>query len=65
MTTIAIQLPDEQAERLDALAQRLQVSVEQLATASVLGLLSKPDEEFNRIADEIFRDYAELYRRLA
>jgi antitoxin FitA len=65
MTTIAIQLPDDQAERLVSVAQRLQVTVEQLAAAGVLDLLAVPDEQFNQAAREVLEKNAELYRRLA
>ena len=65
MTTIAIQLPEDQAKRLASLANRLQVTVEQLATAGVLDFLAVPDQQFNQIAKEVLEKNAELYRRLA
>jgi predicted transcriptional regulator len=64
MTTIAIRLPEDQAKRLASLAERLQVSVEELATAGVLDLLGAPDEQFNQIVKEVLEKNAELYRRL-
>ena len=65
MTTIAIRLPDEEAKRLASVADRLQVTVEQLATAGVLDLLAAPDDQFNQIVKEVLEKNAELYRRLA
>ena len=65
MATIAIHLPDDQAEILATLARRLNVTVEGLATAAVRELLAKPDEQFSRAAREVLEKNAELYRRLA
>ena len=65
MTTIEIELPDDQVKRLTSAAQRLQVSVEQLAAAGVLNLLATPDHQFNQAAKEVLEKNAELYRRLA
>ena len=63
MTTIAIELPDDQVKRLTSAAQRLQVSVEQLAAAGVLNLLATPDDQFKQAAKEVLEKNAELYRR--
>jgi len=65
MVTIAIQLPEEQAERLTALAERLRISSEQLAAAHLGELLSPPDERFEQAARRVLEKNAELYRRLA
>jgi predicted transcriptional regulator len=65
MTTIAIRLPDDQAERLEVLARRHNVSVEDLASAHILELLKKPDEQFEQAARYVLQKNAELYRRLA
>jgi predicted transcriptional regulator len=65
MVTVAIQLPDEQAERLAVLAERLHLSPQELATAHVLDLLAKPDERFEEAARYVLEKNAELYRRLA
>jgi hypothetical protein len=65
MVTLAIQLPDEQARELAALASRLRVTVEELATAQVLDLLAKPEERFAQAARYVIEKNRELYRRLA
>jgi hypothetical protein len=65
MATLALRLPDDKAERLAELARRLNVSVEELATAGVLDLLAKPDERFEEAARYVLQKNAELYQRLA
>jgi hypothetical protein len=65
MTTITIHLPNDQAERLAALAHRLQLSVEELATAKVQELLEQPDEQFQQYLRRVLEKNRELYRRLA
>jgi hypothetical protein len=65
MTTIVIQLPDDQAARLTALAQRLNTSVEDLAAAKLRDLADAPDEEFQRLMHRVLQKNAQLYRRLA
>jgi hypothetical protein len=65
MVTIAVQLPDEQAERLATTARQLQVSVEELAAAHLLDVLAKPDKRFEEAARYVLAKNDELYRRLA
>lgn len=65
MVTISIQLPDDKAERLTALADRLNTSVEELARSELLDLLAKPDDDFLKAAEYVLQKNAELYRRLA
>jgi predicted transcriptional regulator len=65
LTTISIQVSDEQAKRLAALAERFNLTVEELAGASVRELLAKPDERFEEIARRVLQKNEELYRRLA
>ena len=65
MTTITIQLPDDQAKRLAALAERCQVSPEGLVVAKVRELLNQPDKSFDNAARYVLKKNAELYRRLA
>jgi hypothetical protein len=64
MTTITIQLPDEQANRLAELARRENVSVEQLVQARVQ-LLLEDEGAFERAARYVIEKNRELYRRLA
>lgn len=65
MTTLAIQLPDSHAERLRVMAQRLNVTPEELASAKVLDMLQGADDQFERAARYVLAKNAELYRRLA
>ncbi len=65
MSSITINLLEEQLVKLRELDSRLGISPEELARLSVEELLSQPDEEFEQAADYVLRKNAELYRRLA
>lgn len=65
MTTLAIQLTDEQARQLHAVAQQLKVPAEQLARIRILDLLASREQRFRDVTNEVLHEYAELYRRLA
>jgi hypothetical protein len=65
MTAITIELQDELAERLAAEARRRNVTLSELLARSAERLLSEPENEIERIVEEILLDNAELYRRLA
>lgn len=62
---VAIELPAGQAAQLEAEAQRLGVSIEELARAAVTDLLSAPDAAFQAAAQRVLAHNLELYRRLA
>jgi len=63
--TVNIELDAQQSERLQAAADRLGVSVAELANAAVTDLLAKPDADFERAASRVLQKNAELYKRLA
>jgi hypothetical protein len=65
MVTIAVQLPEEQAERLSAIACRLHITVEELAAAGVRDFLGQPDEEVQKAIQYVLTKNADLYKRLA
>ena len=65
MANIVIHLSDNQFERLKEMACRLNVSVEELASAKVLDLLKGTDKQFEQAAHYVLNKNAELYRRLA
>lgn len=65
MSAITIELNEAQLVRLQAIAERMGVSVETLARSSLEELLARPDDEFERAADYVLKKNAELYRRLA
>ena len=62
---LAIELTDEQAERLRAEATRLGVEPEQLAIAAVADLIAAEGPDFDSAATRILEKNRDLYRRLA
>jgi hypothetical protein len=62
---VAIELPPAQAAQLEAEANRLGVSAEELARAAVTDLLAAPDAAFQEAAARVVANNHELYRRLA
>jgi predicted transcriptional regulator len=65
MTTITINLSDEQLSRLQELGSRLGVSPEDLVRVSVEELLARPDAAFDQATEHVLQKNGELYRRLA
>lgn len=65
MTTISIQLSDEQLSRLKDCADQEGVSPEEFLRQRVDGLLTRTDNAFDRAARRVLDKNAELYRRLA
>lgn len=65
MKTLTINLSDETADRLEALAQRLGVSAEDLVRSSVEEQFKSLDDDFEEAAQHVLAKNAELYRRLA
>ncbi len=65
MTTLTIELPVEQFEKLEQLAERYQIAPEELVRFSVEELLARPQEDFAQALAYVLQKNAELYRRLA
>ena len=65
MSTITIHLPDERLQELQSVAQKFQVTPEELVRVSIDALLNRPEEEFRRALGYVLRKNAELYKRLA
>lgn len=65
MASITVNVPDEQLQKLQQLAQDSQVTPEDLLRASIIEWLSEPENEFTQAAKYILNKNAELYRRLA
>jgi len=65
MTTLTITLPDDRLAKLREIAERLNITAEDLARVSIEELLTRPEESFQQAADYILHKNAELYRRLA
>lgn len=63
MTTLTIELTDEQAQLLAQDAARLHVTPQELAVQRLSAPLAAPD--FDEAMEHVFRKNAELYRRLA
>ena len=63
--TLNLELDAQQTQRLQGVARRLNVSVDELAKAAINDLLAKPESEFERAATRVLKKNAELYRRLA
>lgn len=61
---ITLQLTHEQEANLRAVAGRLHVSPEALAETAVRDLLSRPDDEFLKVAKAVVEENRELYERL-
>ena len=57
---IAVELSEEQAERLRSIAGRLGVRPEELARAGVTDLLRQPEEDFLKAAEQVLRKNEEL-----
>jgi hypothetical protein len=62
---LAIELTEEQAERLREGASRLGVEPEQLALAAVTDLIASEGPDFDAAAQRVLDKNEELYRRLA
>ncbi len=61
----AIELSEQQAERLREEADRLGLEAEQLALAAVTDLISAEGSDFDSAARRVLEKNRELYRRLA
>lgn len=65
MKTLTIQLSDETADRLEALADQFGMSLEEVAQVSIDDQLKRLDREYEEAAEEVLSKNAELYRRLS
>jgi DNA-binding NtrC family response regulator len=63
--TLNIELDEQQAQRLQDAAQRLNVPVSELAKAAINDLLAKSEGDFDRAASRVLEKNTELYKRLA
>jgi predicted transcriptional regulator len=62
---ITVPLTDEQAQRLDQLAESLGIDPTELARAACVDLVSQPPDDFRDVAKQVLTKNRELYRRLA
>ncbi|MDB9540951.1 DNA-binding protein [Anabaenopsis arnoldii] len=64
MATITINISEEQLQKLQELAQQLNISTEQLLSASLEDLLNRRQGEFTQAANYVTQKNAQLYQRL-
>jgi len=65
MTTLTLELTDEQAQKWTEEAQRLNLTPQQLVTQSVEERLSSRRKYVSQAIKRIIKENEELYRRLA
>jgi hypothetical protein len=65
MTSVEISISENQARRLQALSERVGLSIEELLRGRMDQFLDRTESEFETAADYVLRKNAELYRRLA
>ena len=65
MTSITIALSDDLIIKLEDLAKRHDVSLEDLVRASVEEFVSSPEESFQEVLDYVLQKNKELYNRLS
>ncbi len=65
MTTLTIDLREDQVQKLEQLAERYQVAPEELVRLSVDELLSRPQDDFDQMLAYVLRKNADLYHQLA
>jgi hypothetical protein len=62
---LSVEVTGDAGAKLAQEARRLNVSVEELATAAVQDLLGQRDADFERAATRVLEKNRKLYRRLA
>jgi hypothetical protein len=65
MTAITIELPSERLQKLQEMALKFGVSMEELVRLRVEDMLTQPEEQFRKAAEYVLKKNAELYKRLA
>ncbi len=63
--TIELELDRHQAQQLNEVAARLNVTVAELAKSAISEMLDSSHAEFDKVAARVLEKNAELYRRLA
>lgn len=65
MAAITINIPDEQMQKLQKMAQESGISAEDLLRATIENWLNHSHSDFVQAASYVLKKNAELYRRLA
>jgi len=64
MKSLEVQIEDPTVDRLEAAAQKLGITPEELLRVSVEEKLARLDESFRAAVDQVISKNAELYKRL-
>ena len=65
MTTITIQVTNEESARMDQIAESTGIRKEDLLKASVRDLVAGPSEDFQNLTQSIIEKNKDLYKKLA
>lgn len=65
MTTVTIELSDEQVLTLEQRAKRLGISLEAILQLSIEDFIARSDDRFDQAVAYVLEKNADLYRRLA
>lgn len=65
MKSLEVQIEEPTVDRLEAAAQKLGITPEELLRVSVEEKLERLDESFRAAVDQVVSKNAELYKRLA
>jgi len=65
MTSITLDIAEEQLKALQARAQSLGITLEDLVRLSIQDIIHRPPSEVQRAIDYVTRKNSELYQRLA
>jgi hypothetical protein len=64
MAAITINIPEEQLQQLQVIAQANGISLEELLCATIEDWLNYPKSDFEQAANYVLKKNSELYRRL-
>ncbi len=65
MASITIELSKDRLQRLETLAEKFNLRVQDLVRVTVEELLDRPDEEMAKTREYVLQKNQELYRRLS
>ncbi|MDD1413616.1 ribbon-helix-helix domain-containing protein [Dolichospermum sp. ST_con] len=65
MAVITINIPEEQLQQLQVMAQANGISPEELLRATIEDWLNYPNNDFEQAVNYVLKKNSELYRRLA
>ena len=65
MSTIAVKVPEDRFSKLKDIAERYNITPEDLVKVAIDEFIARPDEAFQKVADYVLNKNSELYRRLA